>query len=191
MTIKSDKWIREMALKHGMIEPCALDQVRTLPDGSPCISYGVSSYGYDMRLDNQFKIFTPGPESMVIDPMRTNPKSYIEYEGPFVDIPPGSYVLANSLEYFRLPRRILTVVLGKSTYARSGILVNVTPGEPGWEGHWTIEISNGTPLPARVYAHMGIAQCLFFESDEDCEVSYADRKGKYMKQGRKPEPARL
>ncbi len=176
MAIKADKWIRRMAKEKRMIEPFVDGQVR---DG--VISYGLSSYGYDIRVSNEFKIFT-NVHSAVVDPKNFNPKSFIDYHGDVCVIPPNSFVLAQTVEYFRIPRNVLTVCVGKSTYARCGLIVNVTPFEPEWEGYVTLEISNTTPLPARVYANEGIAQVLFFESDEVCEVSYADRKGKYQKQ---------
>ena len=176
MAIKADKWIRRMALEHKMIEPFVDGQVR---DG--VISYGLSSYGYDIRVTDEFKIFT-NVHSAVVDPKHFTPQSFIDFKGDVCVIPPNSFVLAQTVEYFRIPRNVLTVCLGKSTYARCGLIVNVTPFEPEWEGYVTLEISNTTPLPARVYANEGIAQVLFFESDEMCEVSYADRKGKYQKQ---------
>jgi dCTP deaminase len=176
MAIKSDKWIRKMALEQQMITPFVDGQVR-----EGVISYGLSSYGYDIRVSNEFKIFT-NVHSAIVDPKHFNPKSFIDFEGDICVIPPNSFVLAQTVEYFRIPRNVLTVCLGKSTYARCGLIVNVTPFEPEWEGYVTLEISNTTPLPARVYANEGIAQVLFFESDEVCEISYADRKGKYQKQ---------
>jgi dCTP deaminase len=178
MSIKSDKWIRHMATEHRMIEPFVDSQVR-----HGVISYGLSSYGYDIRVTNEFKIFT-NVHSAVVDPKNFNPNSFIDYVGDVCIIPPNSFVLAQTVEYFRIPRDVLTVCLGKSTYARCGLIVNVTPFEPEWEGYVTLEISNTTPLPARVYANEGIAQVLFFQSDEVCEISYADRKGKYQKQQR-------
>lgn len=176
MSIKSDRWIRGMAVEHGMIEPFEAGQVR---DG--VISYGLSSYGYDMRVDRKFRIFT-NVMSAVVDPKGFDERSFVEYEGDVCIIPPNSFALAKSVEYFRIPRSIMTLCVGKSTYARCGIITNVTPFEPEWEGYVTLEISNTTPLPARIYAGEGIAQVLFFESDEICETSYADRKGKYQKQ---------
>ncbi|MEK6768231.1 MAG: dCTP deaminase [Gemmatimonadota bacterium] len=176
MTIKSDAWIRRMARDHGMIEPFADAQV-----GAGVISYGVSSYGYDMRVAREFKIFT-NVLSAVVDPKAFDPKSFVEYEGDVCIVPPNSFALARSVEYFRIPRNVLTICVGKSTYARCGIITNVTPFEPEWEGFVTLEISNTTPLPAKIYANEGIAQVLFFESDEACEVSYADKKGKYQRQ---------
>ncbi|MEK6610780.1 MAG: dCTP deaminase [Gemmatimonadota bacterium] len=176
MTIKSDAWIRRMARDHGMIEPFADAQV-----SAGVISYGVSSYGYDMRVAREFKIFT-NVLSAVVDPKAFDPKSFVEYEGDVCIVPPNSFALARSVEYFRIPRNVLTICVGKSTYARCGIITNVTPFEPEWEGFVTLEISNTTPLPAKIYANEGIAQVLFFESDEACEVSYADKKGKYQSQ---------
>ena len=176
MGLKPDHWIRKMALEQGMIEPYADNQVR---DG--VISYGVSSYGYDIRVADEFKIFT-NVYSAVVDPKHFDTKSMVDYKGEICVIPPNSFALARTIEYFRIPRDVLTVCLGKSTYARCGIIVNVTPFEPEWEGYVTLEISNTTPLPARIYAREGIAQVLFFQADEVCEVSYADKKGKYQKQ---------
>ena len=176
MGLKPDHWIRKMALEHRMIEPYENNQVRP---GK--ISYGVSSYGYDIRVANQFKIFT-NVYSAVVDPKNFDPHSMVDYEGEICIIPPNSFALARTIEYFRIPRGVLTVCLGKSTYARCGIIVNVTPFEPEWEGFVTLEISNTTPLPARIYANEGIAQVLFFEADEPCEISYADKKGKYQSQ---------
>ncbi|HLE15111.1 MAG TPA: dCTP deaminase [Anaerolineales bacterium] len=176
MGLKPDHWIRKMAREHGMIEPYADNQVR---DG--VISFGVSSYGYDIRVADEFKIFT-NVFSAVVDPKHFDPKSMVDYQGEVCVIPPNSFALARTVEYFRIPRSVLTICLGKSTYARCGIIVNVTPFEPEWEGYVTLEISNTTPLPARIYANEGIAQVLFFEADELCEVSYADKKGKYQKQ---------
>lgn len=175
MSIKNDRWIIEMA-KKGMIEPFAERQVR-----EGVISYGVSSYGYDMRIADEFKIFT-NVNNTIVDPKNFTEKNYVDFKGEVCIIPPNSFVLAKSVEYFRIPRNILTVCVGKSTYARCGLIVNVTPFEPEWEGYVTIEISNSTPIPAKVYAFEGIAQVLFFESDEECMVSYADKKGKYQKQ---------
>jgi len=159
-----------------MIEPFADNQIR---DG--VISFGVSSYGYDIRVADEFKIFT-NVFSAVVDPKHFDPKSMVDFRGEMCVIPPNSFALARTVEYFRIPRSVLTVCLGKSTYARCGIIVNVTPFEPEWEGYVTLEISNTTPLPARIYANEGIAQVLFFEADEECDVSYADKKGKYQKQ---------
>ncbi|MBN1537577.1 MAG: dCTP deaminase [Anaerolineales bacterium] len=176
MGLKPDHWIRKMALEHKMIEPFADSQVR-----NGVISYGVSSYGYDIRVANEFKIFT-NVYSAVVDPKHFDPQSMVDFKGDVCVIPPNSFALARTIEYFRIPRNVLTVCLGKSTYARCGIIVNVTPFEPEWEGFVTLEISNTTPLPARIYANEGIAQVLFFEADEMCDVSYADKKGKYQKQ---------
>ena len=176
MAIKADSWIRRMATEQSMIEPFVDGQVR-----EGVISYGLSSYGYDIRVSSEFKIFT-NVHSAVVDPKNFNPKSFIDYHGDICVIPPNSFVLAQTVEYFRIPRNVLTICVGKSTYARCGLIVNVTPFEPQWEGFVTLEISNTTPLPARIYANEGIAQVLFFESDEICETSYADRKGKYQNQ---------
>lgn len=177
MAILPDFRIREYALKEKMIEPFQDGQVR---DG--VISYGLSSYGYDIRVADEFKIFT-NVNSAVVDPKQFDPRSMVDFQGDICVIPPNSFALAKTIEYFRIPRSILTICVGKSTYARCGIIVNVTPFEPEWEGYVTLEISNTTPLPARIYANEGLAQVLFFESDEVCETSYADRKGKYQKQG--------
>ena len=176
MGLKPDHWIRKMVAEQGMIEPFAENQVR-----NGVISYGVSSYGYDIRVADEFKIFT-NVYSAVVDPKNFDPQSMVDYAGEICVIPPNSFALARTVEYFRVPREVLTVCLGKSTYARCGIIVNVTPFEPEWEGFVTLEISNTTPLPARIYANEGIAQVLFFEADEVCDVSYADKKGKYQKQ---------
>jgi dCTP deaminase len=176
MGLKSDHWIRKMATESRMIEPFEPGQVR---DG--VISYGVSSYGYDIRVADEYKIFT-NVYSAVVDPKNFDPKSMVDYQGEVCVIPPNSFALARTVEYFRIPRDVLTICLGKSTYARCGIIVNVTPFEPEWEGYVTLEISNTTPLPARIYSNEGIAQVLFFQGDEVCEVSYADKKGKYQKQ---------
>ena len=178
MSIKSDRWIRRMAHEHRMIEPFADRQVRP-----GVISYGVSSYGYDMRVTPEFRIFT-NALSVVVDPKSFDPKSFVELAGDVCVVPPNSFVLARSVEYFRIPRDVLTICVGKSTYARCGIITNVTPFEPEWEGHVTLEISNTTPLPAKVYANEGIAQVLFFTADpgDECEVSYKDKKGKYQGQ---------
>lgn len=176
MGLKPDHWIRKMALEHGMIEPFVDRQVR-----EGVISYGVSSYGYDVRIADEFKIFT-NVYSAVVDPKNFDTHSMVDFQGPVCVIPPNSFVLGKTMEYFRIPRQVLTVCLGKSTYARCGLIVNVTPFEPEWEGYVTLEISNTTPLPAKIYANEGIAQVLFFEGDEPCEVSYADKKGKYQNQ---------
>lgn len=176
MSIKADRWIREQALNHQMIVPFSEKQVR---DG--VISYGLSSYGYDLRVSDQFKIFT-NVNSAVIDPKNFDDRSFVEVQAESILVPPNSFALAHSVERFRIPRDVLTVCVGKSTYARCGIIVNVTPFEPEWEGFVTLEISNTTPLPARIYANEGLCQILFFQSDEYCEVSYADKKGKYQGQ---------
>lgn len=176
MGLKSDQWIRKLALEQGMIEPFVDRQKR---DG--VISYGLSSYGYDIRVADEFKIFT-NVYSAIVDPKDFTPKSMIDYQGEVCVIPPNSFALARTVEYFRIPRQVLTLCVGKSTYARCGIIVNVTPFEPEWEGFVTLEISNTTPLPAKIYSNEGIAQVIFFEGDEPCEVSYADKKGKYQHQ---------
>jgi dCTP deaminase len=176
MSIKSDHWIVRQAKEFGMIEPFEEGQVR-----SDVISYGVSSYGYDMRVSNEYKIFT-NVHSTVVDPKEFQSKNFVEVVGDVVTIPPNSFALAKSVEYFRIPRSVLAICLGKSTYARCGIICNVTPFEPEWEGQVTIEISNTTPLPAKIYSNEGICQVLFFESDEPCRVSYKDKKGKYQGQ---------
>ena len=176
MSIKSDRWIREMCRTHGMIEPFEEKQVR-----EGVISYGVSSYGYDIRIADEFKIFT-NVNSTIVDPKRVDPASMVDFKGPVAIIPPNSFALGRTVEYFRVPRNVLCVTTGKSTYARCGIITNVTPFEPEWEGHVTLEISNTTPLPAKIYANEGIAQVLFFEGDEPCETSYKDKAGKYQHQ---------
>jgi dCTP deaminase len=176
MSIKPDTWITRMAREHKMIEPFVDEQVR-----EGVISYGVSSYGYDVRVGDEFKVFT-NVYNTVVDPKNFDPKSFVDIKANECVIPPNSFALASTIEYFRIPRDVLTVCLGKSTYARCGIIVNVTPFEPEWEGHVTIEISNTTPLPAKIYAHEGIAQVLFFQSDEPCARSYKDKKGKYQAQ---------
>jgi len=181
MTIKSDRWIQSMAEQHGMIEPFADTQVRTNNKGERIISFGVSSYGYDVRCAPEFKIFT-NINSNIVDPKNFDPNSFVDVNSDVCIIPPNSFALTRSVEYFRIPRSVLTICLGKSTYARCGIIVNVTPLEPEWEGHVTLEISNTTPLPAKIYANEGIAQMLFYESDEECAISYKDRKGKYQGQ---------
>ena len=180
MTIKSDKWIRRMAEAHGMIEPFEAGQVREA-HGHRIVSYGTSSYGYDIRCSNEFKIFT-NINSTIVDPKAFDEKSFVDVNADVCIIPPNSFALARTIEYFRIPRNVLTICLGKSTYARCGIIVNVTPFEPEWEGHVTIEISNTTPLPAKIYANEGVAQVIFIESDEVCETSYRDRGGKYQGQ---------
>jgi dCTP deaminase len=176
MSIKSDRWIREQALQHGMIQPFSEKQVR-----GGVISYGVSSYGYDLRVSDEFKIFT-NVNTTVIDPKNFDERSFVTVQADSVIVPPNSFALARSVERFKIPRDVLTLCVGKSTYARCGIIVNVTPFEPEWEGFVTLEISNTTPLPAKIYANEGLCQILFFQSDEACEVSYADRKGKYQGQ---------
>ncbi|HEX9125120.1 MAG TPA: dCTP deaminase [Methylomirabilota bacterium] len=174
--IKSDRWIRQLALEKGMIKPFEERQVR-----SAVISYGLSSYGYDLRIADEFKIFT-NINNTIVDPKAFDPLSFVDYQGPVCIVPPNSFVLGRSVEYFKIPRNVLTLCVGKSTYARCGIITNVTPFEPEWEGVVTLEISNTTPLPAKIYANEGIAQVLFFESDEACQTSYADRQGKYQGQ---------
>jgi dCTP deaminase len=175
-SIKADKWIKKMALEHGMIEPFEDRQVR-----AGVISYGLSSYGYDIRVADEFKVFT-NINSTVVDPKNFDNRSFVDVKADVCIIPPNSFALAKTVEYFRIPRDVLTVCVGKSTYARCGLIVNVTPFEPEWEGYVTLEISNTTPLPAKVYANEGISQVLFFQSDETCDVSYADKKGKYQRQ---------
>lgn len=174
--LKSDKWIKRMAIENKMIEPFEDKQIK-----QGVISYGISSYGYDIRLADEFKIFTNVFNS-IVDPKKFDPKSFVDFKGEVCIIPPNSFILGRSVEYLKIPRRVLGICLGKSTYARCGIIVNITPLEAEWEGQITIEISNTTPLPVKVYANEGIAQILFFESDEECEESYKDRKGKYDKQ---------
>lgn len=176
MGLIADHEIRRLAREHGMIEPFVEKQTR---DG--VISYGLSSYGYDMRVANEFKIFT-NVYSTVVDPKNFSTQSMVDFEGDICIVPPNSFALARSVEYFRIPRDILTITVGKSTYARCGVITNVTPFEPGWEGYVTLEISNTTPLPAKIYANEGIAQVIFLRADSECEVSYADRKGKYQGQ---------
>jgi dCTP deaminase len=180
MSIKSDKWIRRMAEEHGMIEPFMPTQVRSV-DGQKVISYGTSSYGYDVRCSNEFKIFT-NIHSSIVDPKYFDENSFVDRTADCCIIPPNSFALARTVEYFRIPRNVLTICLGKSTYARCGIIVNVTPLEPEWEGHVTLDFSNTTPLPAKIYANEGVAQMLFLGSDEVCETSYRDRGGKYQGQ---------
>ena len=176
MGIKADRWIKRMALEHGMIEPFVERQAR-----EGVVSYGVSSYGYDIRVADEFKVFT-NLYSTVVDPKNFDPTCFVDIKSDVCIVPPNSFALARTIEYFKIPRDVLTICLGKSTYARCGIIVNVTPFEPEWEGYVTIEISNTTPLPAKIYANEGIAQVLFFQSDEPCEKSYADKKGKYQGQ---------
>ena len=176
MSIKSDKWIRGMSLKEEMISPFVDNQIR-----KGTISYGLSSYGYDIRVSDEYKIFT-NVNNSVVDPKKFDEKSFIDFKGDVCIVPPNSFALARSIEYFKIPRNILTICLGKSTYARCGIIVNVTPFEPEWEGYVTLEISNTTPLPAKIYSNEGLCQVIFFESDEICEKSYKDKKGKYQSQ---------
>ena len=175
MSIKSDRWIKKMA-QSGMIEPFVESQVRT-----DVVSFGLSSYGYDIRVADEFKVFT-NINTTVIDPKSFDPRSFVDLQSDVCIVPPNSFALARTVEYFRIPRDVMTLCLGKSTYARCGIIVNVTPFEPEWEGTATLEISNTTPLPAKIYANEGIAQVLFFQSDEPCETSYRDKKGKYQAQ---------
>ena len=176
MSIKSDKWIRKMSLDNKMIDPFTDNQIR-----KGTISYGLSSYGYDIRVSDEYKIFT-NVNNSIVDPKKFDEKSFIDFKGDICIVPPNSFALARSIEYFKIPRNVLTICLGKSTYARCGIIVNVTPLEPEWEGHVTLEFSNTTPLPAKIYANEGVAQMLFLESDEICEISYKDRDGKYQGQ---------
>jgi dCTP deaminase len=176
MPIKSDKWITRMAKECNMIEPFTESQVKDRR-----VSYGLSSYGYDIRISDEFKIFT-NINTTVVDPKHFDENAFVDFKGEVCIIPPNSFALGRSVEYFRIPRSVMTICVGKSTYARCGIITNVTPFEPEWEGFVTLEISNTTPLPARIYANEGIAQVLFFESDEECQTSYADRKGKYQAQ---------
>ncbi len=180
MSIKSDHWIRSMAENEGMIEPFEGNQVKEV-NGQRIVSYGTSSYGYDVRCSREFKIFT-NINSAIVDPKDFDDNSFVDVESDVCIIPPNSFALARTVEYFRIPRKVLTVCLGKSTYARCGIIVNVTPLEPEWEGHVTLEFSNTTPLPAKIYANEGVAQMLFFESDEECDISYKDKNGKYQGQ---------
>ena len=181
MSIKADKWIRKMAEQHGMIEPFQPAQVRHKENIGNTISHGTSSYGYDIRCADEFKVFT-NINSAIVDPKNFCATSFVDIKSDVCIIPPNSFALARSVEYFRIPRNVLVICLGKSTYARCGIIVNVTPLEPEWEGHITLEFSNTTPLPAKIYANEGVAQLLFLESDEECETSYKDRKGKYQGQ---------
>ena len=180
MSIKSDSWIRRMADENKMIEPFEAEQISSM-EGNRIISYGTSSYGYDIRCSDEFKIFT-NINSAVVDPKNFDESSFVDYQGDVCIIPPNSFTLARTIEYFRIPRNVLTIFLGKSTYARGGKIVNVTPFEPEWEGYVTLEFSNTTPLPAKIYANEGVAQVIFFEADEPCEVSYKDRRGKYQGQ---------
>jgi len=180
MTIRSDRWIRRMVAEHNMIEPFERDQIREV-NNERVISYGTSSYGYDVRCAADFKVFT-NINSAVVDPKHFDESSFVAKRSDICIIPPNSFVLARTVEYFRIPRTVLTICLGKSTYARCGIIVNVTPLEPEWEGHVTLEFSNTTPLPAKIYANEGVAQMIFFEADDVCETSYLDRGGKYQGQ---------
>ena len=180
MSVCSDRWIRKMSLEHGMIEPFVERQVRS-DAGRDLISFGLSSYGYDLRVADEFKVFT-NVHSAMVDPKQFDDRSFVDFKTDVCVVPPNSFALARSVEYFRIPRDVLTICVGKSTYARCGIIVNVTPFEPEWEGHVTLEISNTTPLPAKIYANEGLAQVIFFAASEPCETSYADRGGKYMKQ---------
>ena len=176
MAIKSDRWIKKMSLDNGMIEPFEVKQVR---NGK--ISYGLSSYGYDIRVSDEYKIFT-NVNNSIVDPKHFDANSFVDYNGDVCIVPPNSFALARSVEYFRIPRDVLTICVGKSTYARCGIIVNVTPFEPEWEGYVTLEISNTTPLPAKIYSNEGLCQVLFFQSDEECLISYKDKEGKYQRQ---------
>ena len=176
MAIKSDRWIKKMSLDNGMIEPFEVKQVR---NGK--ISYGLSSYGYDIRVSDEYKIFT-NVNNSIVDPKHFDANSFFDYKGDVCIVPPNSFALARSVEYFRIPRDVLTICVGKSTYARCGIIVNVTPFEPEWEGYVTLEISNTTPLPAKIYSNEGLCQVLFFQSDEECLISYKDKEGKYQNQ---------
>ena len=181
MSIKSDKWIKKMADQFEMISPFEPAQIRVGEDNRKLISYGTSSYGYDVRCSNEFKVFT-NINSATVDPKKFDEKSFVDIKNDVCVIPPNSFALASTIEYFKIPRNVLTICLGKSTYARCGIIVNVTPLEPEWEGHVTLEFSNTTSLPAKIYANEGVAQMLFLESDEECEASYKDRGGKYQGQ---------
>ena len=180
MAIKSDRWIKRMALEHGMIEPFEPNQIASV-DGQRVISFGTSSYGYDVRCADEFKVFT-NINATIVDPKDFDPDSFVDVKSDVCIIPPNSFALARTMEYFRIPRNVLTICMGKSTYARCGVIVNITPLEPEWEGHVTLEFSNTTPLPAKIYAFEGVAQMIFLESDEECEISYADRGGKYQGQ---------
>lgn len=180
MSLQPDRWIKKMATENKMIEPFQEQQVKEI-EGRRVISYGLSSYGYDLRVGNKFKVFT-NIYNTLVDPKNFHEDAFVDMEGEYCIIPPNSFALAMSVEYFRIPRNVLTLCIGKSTYARCGIIVNVTPFEPEWEGYVTLEISNTTPLPAKIYANEGLAQVLFYTGEGSCEVSYADRKGKYMKQ---------
>ena len=176
MAIKSDSWIKKMSINHGMIHPFVKKQVR-----DEMISFGLSSYGYDIRVSDEYKIFT-NVNNSIVDPKHFDANSFFDYKGDVCIVPPNSFALARSIEYFRIPRDVLTICVGKSTYARCGIIVNVTPFEPEWEGYVTLEISNTTPLPAKIYSNEGLCQVLFFQSDEECQISYKDKAGKYQKQ---------
>ena len=182
MSPQPDRWIRQMAQDHGMIEPFVDAQVRFINE-KKVISYGLSSYGYDLRVANEFKVFT-NINNSIVDPKNFSESAFVHIEADECIIPPNSFALARSVEYFRIPRNVLTICIGKSTYARCGIICNVTPFEPEWEGFVTLEISNTTPLPAKIYANEGLAQVIFYQGADVCETSYADRKGKYMKQTR-------
>ena len=173
MSIKSDKWIEKMSAEFKMIHPYEKNLIRP-----GIISYGISSYGYDLRVADEYKIFT-NVNNSIVDPKNFDEKSFVDFKGEVCIVPPNSFALARSIEYFKIPRNVLTICVGKSTYARCGIIVNVTPFEPEWEGHVTLEISNTTPLPAKIYSNEGLCQVLFFESDEDCQVTYKDKQGKY------------
>lgn len=181
MSIKSDKWITQMSLQHKMIEPFIASQVTKDSNGNPIISFGTSSYGYDVRCANEFEIFTNINHS-IIDPKNFNSSHFFKHTGEYCIIPPHSFTLSRTIEYFHIPRDTIAICVGKSTYARCGIVIHTTPLEPEWEGHVTIEISNTTPLPVKIYANEGLAQMLFYQSDEQCEISYKDRKGKYQQQ---------
>ena len=180
MSIKSDSWIQRMVKNNNMISPFEAKQIKK-NEKEKIVSFGTSSYGYDVRCSNRFKIFT-NTNCSLVDPKRFYDYNFIDFSGSYCMIPPNSFVLTKTVEYFKIPRNVLVICLGKSTYARCGIIVNVTPLEPEWEGYVTLELSNTTPLPAKVYANEGIAQMIFFESNEECSVSYSDRKGKYQKQ---------
>ncbi len=180
MSVKADRWIKRMAAEHRLIDPFEPAQIREV-HGQRVISYGTSSYGYDIRCAPEFKVFT-NINSAIVDPKNFDPTSFVDVNAEVCIVPPNSFALARTVEYFRIPRNVLTICLGKSTYARCGIIVNVTPLEPEWEGHVTLEFSNTTTLPAKIYANEGVAQVIFLESDESCEVSYRDRGGKYQKQ---------
>ncbi len=181
MSVMSDKWIREQAINNNMVYPFINEQVKLDKNNSKIISYGLSSYGYDARVSSEFKIFT-NINSAIVDPKNFSSQSFVNIDSDICTIPPNSFALARTIEYFKIPRDVIVICLGKSTYARCGIIVNVTPLEPCWEGHVTLEFSNTTPLPARIYAGEGACQFLFLKGNEPCEVSYADRDGKYMKQ---------